>query len=664
MAVESLFREVQKAAQSEDFDTVGRIVDSAKQAGYDPDAFKQAYKTWERTGQAVEPTPLRQIAQGAQLGFSDELAGFGAAIGAKIAGSDKPFADLYANRRDAERSANKLFQASSPGQAVALQMAGGLTAPPIMKAGAPAVTMGARAANAAKMGAGYGAAAGFGMGEGDAIDQLISTGIGAGAGAVVGGAISPLADAAGAGVRALTSKRPQPAAALPVRGSAPPPAAVPMRGGQEKGRRAIAQAMLQDDISAESLLPKIGAMGKPETLADMVPASGATARLARGARTVAPAAGGRADDMLTQRNLDQAGRVLGDLEESVGVKFSDPVELSQQIVTKARAASKPFYDEVRAIGEVDAQALSPSINTTFFKKAYQHTRNIPALRDQKLNTGPVLDEMYKFLGAERESIRRQGGNARQVEVVSDLMNQIRASLDNASGGKYSQALSAYSGDMAYDTALSLGTAALKKDSRAIARELAELGPDEQNLYRAGALDALRQRIQSKSDNRDLTKEIFGSPEMRQKLSVLIPSAEARKAFEDRMRAEARMVVTGQSIRGGSNTADKAVDALTAGDSAIMGAASSILSGDAAGGAASLLRSGAVGQIGARLQGLNAQKGEGILSSLLETDPAIQSEIIRQIMQIQAQKRAQAGVSQAVAGRAVPATSGLVPAALQ
>src|SRR3954470_8043725 len=105
---------------------------------------------------------LRGGAQGASLGYQDELAGVLEALVDKVAGKDqgKSFAELYRRHRDEARKANEAAKEAHPyaygGADIAGSLASGLALP-----------LGEGLAGALKLGAGLGAASGLGTSQSD-----------------------------------------------------------------------------------------------------------------------------------------------------------------------------------------------------------------------------------------------------------------------------------------------------------------------------------------------------------------------------------------------------------------------------------------------------------------------------------------------------------------
>lgn len=140
-------------------------------------------KSWRETATDV-PTELesvlRGVAQGASLGFSDEITGALESLG-DIATSDldlNQFADQYSKRRDESRANYKLAQETNPSSYMAGEIGGGLATALVPVAGATGLV------GRAALSAGQGAAAAVGMSEKEGMDLIPEALVGASIGAV------------------------------------------------------------------------------------------------------------------------------------------------------------------------------------------------------------------------------------------------------------------------------------------------------------------------------------------------------------------------------------------------------------------------------------------------------------------------------------------------
>lgn len=653
--LETTFRQLMQAEKANDGQAFDRI---AEASGYDADSVVDAYVEWTKTGALAEPNPLKQVAQGAQLGFTDELVGFGSAVGKYIAG-DKEFSKNYEARRDAERAASKVYQTTNPGRSVALNLAGGAFLPVPAGFVGKGATMAARAGRAAVLGVPYGAAAGAGMSESDTASGVaLDAGIGGAIGAATGAVVTPATELVGKGVRAAGR-------AIANRGQVAIPAAPPAPqadalapgvnlpqvgpdapigvGTSRSADEAIVQAMLKDGYTPEQVRMALAQRAldvdprmTPMTVADILPQGGATQRLVRGARTNAPGAAGRADAMLTARDRLQGRRIEATGAQLIGSRMDDPDLATQEITRRAREAAGPLYRQVEQSGPADVSGLQAISGTEAFKRAQRAVAGMPDMQGLGLDDPRFLDQMYKELGGMRQALTdgmKKGGNVnpREITRLEMVMAPIRDALDNASGGTYSRALGAYSGEAQFKNALESGLEVMQKPAAAVAREINGLSPDQAQVYREAAMSAVRQRLRSMGYNRDAVKALFNSDEMVDKFAAIL-GKDKFKAFERAMLDEAKAVGTSQMVRGNSQTVDKAADALNAGGylDMLTGAVA-----DPQGTVTSGVLRAVVDRAGRMVPGAEA-RSDAILSRLL--NPETDSTMLWLNQLIEAQKR--------------------------
>lgn len=150
-------------------------------------------------GPGMGESLARGAAQGATLGFGDEIQGAIQAAGQKVlpealgggGATKKGFLDLYREARDSARKDDSEAQSANPKTFVGGNLAGGLATLPLAPGGGMAVkggTMGARLLAAAKAGGELGAASGFGasgadLTQGDVVGAAKDAVVGGGAGA-------------------------------------------------------------------------------------------------------------------------------------------------------------------------------------------------------------------------------------------------------------------------------------------------------------------------------------------------------------------------------------------------------------------------------------------------------------------------------------------------
>lgn len=490
---------------------------------------------------------LAPIAQGATLGFADEALGAVEGLNRKLHGGS--FTEGYTEGRDKVRAATKQFAEDNPKTSTALTIAGGL-APAVAVGGGLAAKAGAglvkRAALSAVEGAGFGGVAGFGSGEGDAAEQAKSAATGALTGAAVGGAL-PVAGAAIRGVRNAVG-----------------------RTGMSASRQAdalIARALERDATPAADLPARAAAMvGKPAVLPDL--AGENVMGLARGAQATPSQAKESLASMLHRRQAGQLGRVAGDVENSLGMQRQDIHDVAEQLIAKRKAAAGPLYEKAYAAGAVSDPSVIETLNLPPFKAAYDRGVRIAKLEGVDLPalptmakgkpTGAVPVQAIDYVKRALDDVVQGGmssGSIGKTEARA-LRNRLAGMLETVDQQvpEYGAARAQFAGDAALSDALDAGKEFITTDHRVTAKQLAAMTDGEREMYKVGALDAVRQAMDKAGDGADVVKRIFGSPLKREQFRVLVGDDQAFANLEHQMQLESRMTRTKDRVTGGSPTA--------------------------------------------------------------------------------------------------------------
>lgn len=549
-------------------DAVKGVMARRSRHGSTPDAAgPAAVPAHERTD--VGAGTIRSLLKGATFGFNDELSGaMNQAMHPLTPGA-------YATERDRIRAAEHAFHDEHPAIATTGEVAGGIL-PTIATLGGSAAVAGgsalARGAKTVATGAALSGLVGAGNAEGPIASQLrqIRDAAATGGALVGGGAVvGKLGGGLMRGVANVVGK--------------------PIGGASSQADRLLLQAIKRDDETPTSILAAYRARqgAKPETLADL---AGENVRgLARGAQAVPGKAKNLLADTFEERAANQPARLAQDLESGMGLARQDTGQLVEDLIQQRAASAKPLYEQAYAHGAVDNPRINELLTLPWFKDAYRRARRLAAAE------GVTLPQVYravakpgKVLGADGQPTMKQvmelsgelptvqtldylkralddvvnvglrstgkgGLGATEARAVRNLQREMLGILDQEVPA-YGAARAQYAGDTGLREAVETGRDILKKDPRVVAREIADLSADEQQMYRVGALDAVRRKMDAAKDGRDLTRMIFGDEETRQRMQALFPDVNDFKAFAQQIEREATMAKTRNTVLAGSPTA--------------------------------------------------------------------------------------------------------------
>lgn len=576
---------------------------------------------------------VRAGLQGATLGFSDELAGGIAGLGALLPGGRSP-REAYTEERDRIRSGLKEFRGEHPIASTALELAGGIVPAIATGGGSLPATLGtgAKVLQAAKAGAKFGGLYGAGKAEGDLLTQALATTGGAafgGAGGALLGAAVPAAKAIGGAITRKVASGSSPLA--------PAAAQAAEQQAQERGASLVLQSMQREGLSpldAQMRIQAARASGVPDVaLADV-----ATGGNVKGLMDLAATRPGPAKTAITGFTEKRAGSMrqtmASALDQHTGLPARNLFELKRELVlARDKAAGDLFEPMFRAVPFVDDPAVAEAVATVekaspaFAKYARQLARlhKVPteelvttaadprvaaliqqgaspaALAAQGLQVTqraiPSLRYVHYLKEAVDSHIGREmamvnkGGSKAMLSGLEKLKVQLRDATV-AAVPDYGKALGQYAGDSEIIRAMELGKRLLHSNSDPVdfATQFAAMSPSEQDVFRLAGSAAARQFLQGKAALAPTpTNAWWNNPAMQQKLRLLFPDDGAFEQFMAAVATTRQKALTGQA-GGNSATAGRLMADEDLGEGLASGIGRAAVTGDARGGLRTLLRS--------------------------------------------------------------------------
>jgi hypothetical protein len=528
-----------------------------KEEGFTQESFAKALDLVKKSGgKTAEYGVGRSLAQGATFGFADELE----ALTKSLAGQG-----TYEQNLAALELAKQKFGQQNPKTALGTEIVGGLPyallpflgtaryaqmargASPLARAG---VTAGASAVTGALTGA-LGGAGAAGVGERMA---------GAQAGGTLGGIVGGAAPVVTKGIGAVGSKAVDVTSGIPVVQQVGK--AVGLATGQtvdaaNRAKAKLLEAMYRDKVSPADLEKMIASATKPVGIADI---AGENVRsLADVAQKYPSEARQAAKLALEERGAGQAERIQADISKYLG-GFTDPFEYTNAIAQRQKQLSSPLYQKAYAYGEVTDPAVLKFLELPQFKTASKEAQALLAAEgrtvDMSRPTVETLDNIKRGLDALIEKETDSFGKVSKLgQIYKTKKNEFLVELDSAVPD-FGRARAAFAGEAELLDATKLGKDFYKQTATEANRTFAKLSPSEQEAYKVGALDAVKEKIQTAKDTADIRKRIFGSPAERNRVSSLFPDDATFKQFEKDMMTESLMRRTQEKILGNSATAER------------------------------------------------------------------------------------------------------------
>lgn len=394
----------------------------------------------------------------------------------------------------------------------------------------------------------------------------------------LGGAAPTLADAlsppaaAGPEAQALAS-----AIHAPV---APTPVTVPRSAANaafDLVQKSLARGRA-DAATPAGALAQVDTLGPHASLADV------SVPLQDVSRTVAetPGQGGQiAQDALNTRQLGvmsngqytvpPASQRIGDtLASALGVSDHLPDAEAARLIASQKAAAGPAYAKAYSAPAVPTSALQDLAQSPMFSDAYARARAISqtdivpqpdgSLKLQPLPPKPgdaldwrTLDLMKQGMDDTYREGQTSGIGANAQRATQGFRNAFVQRLDSINPD-YAAARAAFSGPAQSLDTLQAGRDFMSDDASHITSQMGQLSPSDQQLYRLGAVQAVRDQL----GNVPTTYNAAGrtgviTPMKQAKLASLFPDQQSYGQFSNMLQGEDTMFQTRARVLGGSQT---------------------------------------------------------------------------------------------------------------
>jgi len=338
----------------------------------------------------------------------------------------------------------------------------------------------------------------------------------------------------------------------------------------------IANAMQMDKTTPEELDRRLKAAGKPGevTLSDV--AGQNLKSLMRVGTNVPGETRESATNFLTQRQLDQFDRINEDVENMMlQGKGRDVYTLKNELDTVRKSMSDPLYKQANSIKIQNTPELIKILNAmpnealsrgkSIYKYEMLPTPDVPGkLKDLAKKTDPIdfriFDLVKRGLDSEINQHQQNGVYDDIGRSLINLKNTYLNYLDNANP-YYKAARDAWGGPSESRDLLDQGKKIFQLNPSAVADKFSKMNPGQQQYFRMGAAEAIKDVIGGKQDMVNKARVLIGSAKNREKLRSIFPSQEAYDQFMDRMQVEKKMSETAGYLlpTSGSKTAGLLTD---------------------------------------------------------------------------------------------------------
>jgi hypothetical protein len=572
-------------AMSEGLGRLSKLTQDAA-GGPNQDDMVRANMEASQVERATGNSPVQDAVIDPLMGWGDEA--YNATIGAasRMAKDGVGYGEAYKRESMRSNELERRRRERSPIASTAGDVAGVLVpAGAISKAGGSLVARAAgsglptRALAGAAEGALYGGVTGGGMA--DYGEKASGATSGAAIGAAAGGALP----VAGAAIRRAGGK-----VMSAIRSAANPKAEAAARVKEALAKdNARGLVMSADDVASAN------ANGQPIINADR---GGQNVRsLARSAANQSPDVWGQMDDLTKQRFYGQSDRAVQKVSKIVGGNVDD-LAAQDQLRTAARKANGAAYEKAYGFNlgtrqPMQLDAIQQRVPAQAMREAMQIAKaegrpfgeqlvaSIDDAADQVVfRRTPSMrewDYIQRGLRGVADKAYRSGSGGVGT-AYKDLRQELLGVLDEVNPDFKAARLGASAAFGAED-ALEAGKkfASTRRNTGEMARAIKDMKPAEKKLFETGFASELVDRLKSPSDSVDVIKQVFGSPEAREKMVMAFGKNKARK-LEAFARVESAMHMTRSSL-GNSTTARQLAEMGLVGGANLGGTAYGLATGD-------------------------------------------------------------------------------------
>jgi hypothetical protein len=456
--------------------------------------------------------------------------------------------DLYTRYRDVARGASESYGKENPVLSTAMQVGASLPLMGLYRAAESALPAAAGALGMARNAAVVGAASGALGGAGNAETMADLPGDAA-LGGVTGGVLSGVMSGVGSGVRAAARN-------VTARGSE--------KTAADLARERVAAAFARDGRTAEQAMLRSQKMGPEARVVDLGKKN--TRDLLDTMATMPGRTTDRAETMIRNRQVGRAGRIVEGAQGMAGgrVMANELADLTEQ---QARNAG-PLYEAVRNVPVAADGNLQRILQRPVLQDAIAQARVAAANADEAfpdIKAGEavpmaVWDRIKRGLddviGLKKRGLDAGTANNAAKSTLSDAVRtkqELLRYLDEAVPD-YKRARDAFSGPAALKDAMEDGTALFSRSAADIRSALGDLSQSEQDAFRVGAMQALRDKVGTESGQTSVLK-FWKEPATRERLQAVFPDTRTFRQFQARLLSEGQLKLSETAGRG-SQTAGR------------------------------------------------------------------------------------------------------------
>ena len=541
---------------------------------------------------------LASVANGPLMGFADEIGG---AIGGlydtmmqpRVSRADlikgirpKSLEDFYLANRDTLRGMQDVEKENNPWTTGITQTAASLPlgllkfglsgANVVRQSAAPVMGTMEKILRTSGIGASYGAVGGAGNSQADSVGGLLTdTALGGATGAVLSPVVGGAANILGAGASNVKQRFSQAAA---------------NQAAQEKVAEALARDARGTLFTSGQVNPVNQAVRRYDQLTEPVPANfpswatfqptpaladaggASTRKLLDQVVTLPGRSADAASQLLRQRQATVGARMRADADSALGTQGQRLADTVDSLISQQQQTSAPLYAQLhqvdvaatprlagilQAADDLGATKLGQKI-ATGYRLPWTLDLNNPgqmAMRDLD-HVKQGLDKMLSSREALNENGKLNTLGSSYLNLKNALIKELDQATTNPQTGEslYRNARNAFAGPSALMDAASAGRRAVNMDEAGVQRLVRGLSSSEQEAFRIGAFEGLRQKLGTQGGQTSIMS-MWKNPSTQEQLKVIFGNERSFRLFAANTAREASLKQL-QSVGQGSQTASR------------------------------------------------------------------------------------------------------------
>lgn len=501
----------------------------------------KGFKVVSRASNDVNPVAgaVRAGLQGLTFGLSDEAGSAIAALAGSIKTGEK-YSDVYSKMHKQLGDKREKFSNDNPILSTGAEIAGGMLTGGVGGAKVLGGKAFQQASNLGKVGriGGVGAVEGgiYGAGTADQ-DARLSGGA---QGALIGGLSGPV----GAGVLNAGGKVIGGATNYITDKLAKTP--------NSQAVQALRDTAAAVGMSADDAVIKMKSLGSEGVIADLNDGFRAVARAGMN-RMGTMTEKGR--NVVNARQKSQQQRLMTAIRSTGGDDGNYAGTVAKVTSDRAKKAA-PMYDEAYTKGMQETPDVTKLLSNPLLRQAKNKATKYAESEGTQGNLLKLIHHTKEALddeiGAAMNQVVKQDKGATHARRLLKVKERLLSVIE-AQNPEYIAAKNVYAGESRLLDALKTGRDILKKDPEDIELYLRDIGESESELFRLGGVKAISKLLdKSVGENRDATKRLLNTSDMRQRLALVM--GDDATEFLRRAGVEEKFTQTRNMLTGNSSTA--------------------------------------------------------------------------------------------------------------